>query len=357
MKQPVRVAVTGAAGNISRILIFKLITGEMLGKEQPVILNLIELPQAIDALRGVAMEIEDGAYPLVHGVTLHDNPESGFAGAHYAILVGAKPRSKGMERGDLLKANAQIFSAQGKAINDYANPDIKVLVVGNPANTNALIASRNAPNLNPSQFTAMTRLDQNRMSGLLASQLSCNASDVVNPIIWGNHSPTMYPDLHHATALGLSAMEQIDLNWYKDNYIPRVQQRGAEIIQVSGHSSVASAAQAALDHMRDLVCGTPEGRYVSMAVMSDGSYGIAPGIMFSFPVRCCYGRYQIVQNLSLTKFCQERLKKTEEELLKEREAVSDLLPKETEKSYERLAKLTIDATVHFMATPKIISTP
>ncbi|MCB1662098.1 MAG: malate dehydrogenase [Pseudomonadales bacterium] len=328
MKPAVRVAVTGAAGGIAYSLIFKIASGEMLGADQPVILHLVEIPQAMKALRGVAMELEDCAFPLVQQVNVYDDPNAGFAGVHYALLVGARPRGPGMERKDLLTENAKIFSVQGKALNDNANPDVRVLVVGNPANTNALIASRNAPNLSPAQFTAMTRLDHQRAKGILGNKLATNSSDVKGVIIWGNHSATQYPDLHHASIHGTPALEAVDEAWYKEQFIALVQQRGAAIINARGASSSASAAQAAIDHMRSWALGTGDD-WVSMAIPSDGSYGVETGIIYSFPVRCNYGRYEIVQGLEVSEFSRGKMKATEKELLEERAAINDLLPAET----------------------------
>jgi len=336
MRRPVRIAVTGAAGAISYSLLFKIAAGEMMGKDQPVILQLIEIPQAMDSLRGVAMELEDCAYPLLHTITLHDNVEDGFNNCHYALLVGAKPRGPGMERRDLMEANAEIFARQGKALNDHANRDVKVLITGNPANTNALIASRNAPDLSPSQFTCLTRLDHNRAKGILASHSGATARDIGNIIIWGNHSPTQYPDLHNATILGEPAMAQIDTAWYRDEFIPKVQQRGSEIIDARGLSSAASAAQAIVNQMHDWCLGTEPGEIVSMGILSDGSYGIEKGIFYSFPVRCNYGRYQIVQGLEINEFSRKRLTATEQELLDEKAVVEHLLPQETEASHSNL---------------------
>lgn len=336
MKQPVRIAVTGAAGNISYSLLFKIAAGEMLGPDQPVILQLVEIPQVMDKLRGVAMELEDCAFPLIHGISLHDNPFDGFKGIHYAMLVGARPRSKGMERADLLEANAAIFSEQGKALNEVANRDVKALVVGNPCNTNCLILSRNAPDLSPSQFCAMTRLDHNRAQGTLGNKLGVNPADIEGVCIWGNHSPTMYPDLHHAQVLGdEAAIDMIDDSWYKEEFTPRIQKRGAEIIEWRGLSSAASAAQAALDHMRDWALGS-DGRIVSMGIISDGSYGIAKGIYYSFPCVCDFGSYQIVHGLHINEYGQAKMKATEQELLEEKAAVEHLLPKETAESRENL---------------------
>ena len=337
MRRPVRIAVTGAAGAISYSLLFKIASGEMMGKDQPVILQLIELPGAMDSLRGVAMELEDCAYPLLHTITLHDNVEDGFKSAHYALLVGARPRGPGMERSDLLEVNAEIFARQGKALNDFANRDVKVLVTGNPANTNALIASRNAPDLSPSQFTCLTRLDHNRAKGILANQTGATSRDVSGIIIWGNHSPTQYPDLHHAKILGEPALAQVDTAWYRDEFIPKVQQRGSEIIGARGQSSAASAAQAIVNQMHDWVLGTEPGEIVSMGILSDGSYGIEKGIFYSFPVRCNYGRYQIEKGIEINEFSRQRLTATEQELLEEKAVINHLLPKETEASHLNLS--------------------
>ncbi|MBZ9538824.1 malate dehydrogenase [Modicisalibacter tunisiensis] len=336
MKRPFRIAVTGAAGSISNSLLFRLAAGEVFGPDQPLILQLIERPEAMEALRGMAMELEDCAFPLLHNVRLHDNIQDGFSNVHFAFLVGAKPRGPGMERADLLSANAEIFSAQGRALNDYANPDVKVLVVGNPANTNALIASRNAPDLSPSQFTAMSRLDHNRAQGMIANRFGCNASDVKKVAIWGNHSATQYPDLHHATAMGAPIWPELDPKWVDEEYIPRVQKRGAEIIAARGQSSAASAAQGAIDHMRDWYFGTPDDDFVSMCVVSDGSYGVTKGIVFSFPVRCRYGRYEIVQGLPIDEAGRKRIETTEKELVDEKAAVEHLLPAETEAAHLNL---------------------
>ncbi|MBY4677187.1 malate dehydrogenase [Marinobacterium arenosum] len=337
MRRPVRIAITGAAGSIANNLLFKIASGEMMGRDQPVILQLIEVPQAMEALRGIAMELEDCAYPLLHTITLHDNVEDGFNNVHYALLIGARPRGPGMERRDLLEVNAEIFTRQGRALNDFANRDVKVLVVGNPANTNALIASRNAPDLSPSQFTALTRLDHNRARGILANHTGANPKDIRRVVIWGNHSTTQYPDLHQATVLEQPAMEQINGDWYREVFIPKIQGRGGEIIKARGASSAASAAQAVVDHMRDWVLGTEVGEIVSMGIVSDGSYGIAKGIIYSFPVRCDYGRYQIVQGLPINEFSRERMTASEQELLAEREMVEHLLPAETAASHEDLS--------------------
>jgi malate dehydrogenase len=336
MKRPVRVAITGASGSISQSLLPKIASGDMFGKDQPVILQLVELPQCMNKLRGIAMELEDCAYPLLHTISLHDNAEDGFKSVHFALLIGATPRGPGMERSDLLSLNAKIFSLQGKALSEYANPDVKVLVVGNPANTNALIASRNAPKLSPSQFTALTRLDHNRCKGILANHTGANPKDISNVIVWGNHSSTMYPDLSHGKLYGSSILSQIDRSWYESEFIVKVQNRGAEIIEAQGRSSASSAAQAIVDHVRDWYLGTPLGEFVSMGILSDGSYGVEKGIVFSFPVRCDYGRYQIVQGLEVDEFSQKMIGITEKELLLERGIVSDLLPKDSEKSHNSL---------------------
>lgn len=338
MKQPVRIAITGAAGNISYSLLFKIAAGEMLGSDQPVILQLVEIPQSMDKLRGVAMELEDCAFPLVHGISLHSDLFEGFRGVHYALLVGARPRSQGMERADLLEANAAIFAEQGKALNDVANRDVKALVVGNPVNTNCLILAGNAPDLGPAQFSAMTRLDHNRARGILGNKLGVNPADIDGVCIWGNHSVTMYPDLHHARVLGEeSVIDQIDRKWYRDEFTPRIQKRGAEIIEARGMSSAASAAQAAIDHMRDWALGS-DGAVVSMGIISDGSYGIAKGIYYSFPVICEFGGYQIVQDLPVNKYAEQMMKKTEQELLEEKAAIEHLLPAQSAARLENLAR-------------------
>ena len=329
MKQPVRVAVTGAAGAISYTILFKIAAGELLGPDQPVILQLVEIPPAMTALDGVVMELIDCAFPLLAGITTHDNPESGFQDADVAFLIGARPRGPGMERADLLKENAKIFSVQGQALNAHAARDVRVLVVGNPANTNALIAARNAPDLNPRQFTAMTRLDHNRAVGILANYLSVQPTDVDHAIIWGNHSPTQYPDLHQATVKGQPALDQVDRTWYETDYIPTVAKRGAAIIEARGASSAASAAQAAIDHMHDWILGT-DGNVVSMAVPADGSYGIAPGVIYSYPVVCEAGDYQVVQGIEISDFSRGKMDATNDELVSERDAIADLLPPETE---------------------------
>ena len=326
MKAPVRVAVTGAAGQISYSLLFRIASGDMLGKDQPVILQLLEITPAMEALKGVIMELEDGAFPLVAGIIGTDDANVAFKDANYALLVGARPRGPGMERKDLLEANAAIFSAQGKAINDNASKDIKVLVVGNPANTNALIAQRNAPDINPRQFTAMTRLDHNRGMAQLANKLGKTVNDITKMTIWGNHSSTQYPDLHHCEVDGKVAVDQIEQDWYEGTYIPEVQQRGAAIIKARGASSAASAASAAVDHMRSWALGTADGDWVSMGIYSDGSYGIQEGLIYSFPCTCKDGDWSIVQGLEVNDFSRGKMEATEKELAEERDAVSHLLP-------------------------------
>nr|Q0VQ52.1 RecName: Full=Malate dehydrogenase [Alcanivorax borkumensis SK2]CAL16696.1 malate dehydrogenase [Alcanivorax borkumensis SK2] len=326
MKAPVRVAVTGAAGQISYSLLFRIASGDMLGKDQPVILQLLEITPALEALNGVIMELEDCAFPLVAGITGTDDANVAFKDADYALLVGARPRGPGMERKDLLEANAAIFSAQGKAINDNASKGIKVLVVGNPANTNALIAQRNAPDIDPRQFTAMTRLDHNRAMAQLANKLGKTVNDVKKMLIWGNHSSTQYPDLHHCEVDGKVAIDQVEQDWYENDYIPTVQQRGAAIIKARGASSAASAANAAVDHMRSWALGTDEGDWVSMGIYSDGSYGIQEGLIYSFPCTCKNGDWTIVQGLEVNDFSRGKMQATEQELAEERDAVSHLLP-------------------------------
>ena len=326
MTKPVRVTVTGAAGQISYSLLFRIASGEMLGPNQPVILQMLEITPALEALKGVAMELEDCAFPLLAGMVCTDQAEIAFKDSDFALLVGARPRGPGMERKDLLEANAAIFSAQGKAINDHASRDIKVLVVGNPANTNALIAQRNAPDINPRQFTAMTRLDHNRALSQIADKTSTTINDVTHMTIWGNHSATQYPDLHQTKVKGEAAIDLIDQAWYESDFIPTVQQRGAAIINARGASSAASAANAAIAHVRSWALGSPQGDWVSMGVYSDGSYGIAEGLIYSFPCICIDGDWQIVQGLEINSFSRERMSITEKELMEERDAVAHLLP-------------------------------
>lgn len=326
MKAPVRVAVTGAAGQIGYSLLFRIASGDMLGRDQPVILQLLEITPALEALKGVVMELEDCAFPLVSGITTSDKAEEAFKDADIALLVGARPRGPGMERKDLLEANAAIFSAQGKALNDAASRDVKVLVVGNPANTNSLIAQRNAPDLDARNFTAMTRLDHNRAVAQLANKTGAHNTEIKNMIIWGNHSATQYPDISKATVKGEAAPGLVDRDWYENDFIPTVQQRGAAIIKARGASSAASAAGSAIDHIRDWVLGTPEGEWTSMAVPSDGSYGIEKGIIYSYPCVCRNGDYEIVQDLEIDDFSREKMQATEQELVEERQAVEHLLP-------------------------------
>lgn len=325
MKAPVRVAITGAAGQISYSLLFRIAAGEMLGTDQPVILQLLEITPALEALKGTVMEIEDCAFPLVAGIVQTDDPNVAFKDADYCLLVGARPRGPGMERKDLLAANAAIFSVQGAAINKSASRDVKVLVVGNPANTNALIAYHNAPDLKPGQFTAMTRLDHNRAMAQLAAKTGTRSTEVNGVIIWGNHSATQYPDIHHCTIAGQPATALVDQQWVEKDFIPTVQQRGAAIIKARGLSSAASAANAAIAHMHDWALGTA-GKTVSMGIHSDGSYGIEPGLIYSFPVTCANGEYTIVQGLEINDFSRGLMQATEKELKEERDGVADLLP-------------------------------
>ncbi len=327
MKQPLRVAVTGAAGNISYAMLFRIASGEMLGKDQPVILQLLEIAPALDALKGVVMELEDCAFPLLAGIVQTDDATVAFKDVDYALLVGSRPRGPGMERKDLLEANAAIFSAQGKALNDVASRDVKVLVVGNPANTNALIAQRNAPDLDPRNFTAMTRLDHNRAMAQLAGKTDSTVNDVKKMIIWGNHSSTQYPDLTAATVNGKPALDLVDREWYEATYIPEVQQRGAAIIKARGASSAASAANAAIAHVRTWALGSDENDWVSMGVYSNGEYGIAKGLIYSFPVTCANGDWSIVEGVDVSSdFSKEKMAATEQELSEERDAVAHLLP-------------------------------
>jgi malate dehydrogenase len=326
MKDPVRVAVTGAAGQIGYALLFRIASGQMLGDDQPVILQLLEIPQAVGALEGVRMELDDCAFPLLAGVVCTDDANVAFEGADYGLLVGAMPRKEGMERADLLSANGAIFTAQGKAISESAAADVKILVVGNPANTNALIAMNNAPNTPDRQFTAMTRLDHNRAIAQLAAKAGAPVTEVTKMTIWGNHSATQYPDVFHAEVAGKPAFEAVgsDQSWLENDYIPTVQQRGAAIIKARGLSSAASAANAAIDHMRAWTLGTPEGDWVSMAVPSDGSYGVPEGLVSGFPCTCAGGDYQIVPGLELDEFSRGRLDASVAELVSERDAVAEL---------------------------------
>ena len=322
---PVRVAVTGAAGQIGYSLLFRIASGQLLGPDQPVILHLLEITPALDALKGVAMELEDCAFPLLSGVVQSDDPNVAFEGVNYALLVGSRPRSKGMERKDLLEANGAIFTVQGKALSDNAADDVRILVVGNPANTNSLIAMNNAPNIPNERFTAMTRLDHNRAIAQLAAKTGTTVNDITRMTIWGNHSATQYPDLFHAEVNGTIAAEAVgDQTWIESDFIPKVQQRGAAIIAARGLSSAASAANAAIDHVHTWVTGTAEGDWVSMAIPSDGSYGVPEGLMSSFPVTCKDGQYSIVQGLEHDAFSQERIDATVAELVEERDTVAEL---------------------------------
>jgi malate dehydrogenase len=324
-RKPVRIAITGAAGQIGYQLAFRIASGQMLGPEQPVILQLLEITPALAALNGVAMELEDCAFAPLHGVVVTDQAEVGFRDADFALLVGARPRGPGMERKDLLLANAQIFSAQGQALNTVASRGIMVLVVGNPANTNALIARENAPDIDAKNFTAMTRLDHNRAKAQLAAKAGTPVTDVTGMIIWGNHSATQVPDLAHARVAGRSALSVVPREWYEQEFIPNVQQRGAAIIKARGASSAASAASAAIDHVRDWALGTAGDDWVSMAVASDGSYGIREGVVYSYPVTCSGGRYEIVQGLAVDAFCRAKLEASDAELREERAGVESLL--------------------------------
>jgi malate dehydrogenase len=325
MKAPVRVSITGAAGQIGYQLAFRIASGQMLGSDQPVILQLLEITPALDALKGVVMELDDCAFPTLAGIVATDDPNTAFKDTDYALLVGARPRGPGMERKDLLEANAAIFSVQGKALNDHASRGVKVLVVGNPANTNALIAQSNAPDLDPRNFTAMTRLDHNRAKAQLAAKTDAHVNDIRRMTIWGNHSATQYPDVSFATVNGKSASALVETSWLTDEFIPVVQQRGAAIIKARGASSAASAASAAIDHVRDWALGTPADDWVSMAVPADGSYGIEPGVVYSFPVRCSGGDYTIVQDLEIGDFSRGRMDATNKELREERAAIEELL--------------------------------
>ena len=324
MKDPVRVTITGAAGQIGYALLIRVASGAMLGNDQPVILQLLEITPALDAVKGLVMELDDCAFPLLQEVVYTDDANVAFKDTDYALLVGSRPRGPGMERKELLEANAAIFSVQGKALNDNASRDVKVLVVGNPANTNALIAQRNAPDLSARNFTAMTRLDHNRAMAQLAAKAGKHVSEIDGLCIWGNHSATQYPDIHRASVAGEGAMSMIDMDWYTADFIPTVQQRGAAIIEARGASSAASAANAAIDHMRDWVLGTDS--VVSMGVYSDGSYGVAEGLIYSFPVTCQGGDWSIVQGVEVNEFSQEKMDATAIELAEERDAVAHLLP-------------------------------
>jgi malate dehydrogenase len=325
VKKPVTVTITGAAGQIGYALGFRVASGQMLGADQPVNLNLLEITPALPALGGVVMELMDCAFPTLHRVLATDDAKAAFRDCDFALLVGARPRGPGMERKDLLLANAQIFSAQGNALNEGASRDVRVLVVGNPANTNALIAASNAPDIDRRNFTAMTRLDHNRALAQLAEKTGVHTSAIRRIAIWGNHSSTQYPDISHCTVDGKPARSLVEVQWYRDEFIPTIQQRGAAVIKARGSSSAASAASAAIDHVRDWVRGTPDGDWVSMAVPSDGSYGIPEGVAYSYPVTCKGGRYQIVQGLAVDEFSRARMDATHRELLEEREGVRELI--------------------------------
>ena len=319
------VTITGAAGQIGYQLAFRIASGQLLGAAEKINLNLLEITPALDALKGLAMELDDCAFETLGNIVISDNPDQAFKDSDYAFLVGAKPRGPGMERSDLLQENAKIFSAQGKAINENASRDIKVLVVGNPANTNALIAMSNAPDIDQNAFTAMMRLDHNRALAQLASKLDCHSTELSNMTIWGNHSTTQYPDVTNLKIASESIRNRLDQAWVKDDFIPRVQNRGSEIIKARGSSSAASAASAAIDHMRDWSLGTRENDWVSMAIPSDGSYDISKGIIYSFPVTCENGSYSIVQNLEINEFSRKCMERSETELLEEKAAIKHLL--------------------------------
>jgi malate dehydrogenase len=325
MKKPVNVTITGAAGQIGYALAFRVASGQLLGADQPVNLRLLEITPALPGLQGVVMELNDCAFPTLNGVTATDDAKVAFRDCGVALLVGARPRGPGMERKDLLLANAQIFSAQGKALNEVADRNVKVLVVGNPANTNALIARANAPDLNPRNFTAMTRLDHNRALAQLAEKTGTHTTDIRKLTIWGNHSSTQYPDLSHATVAGKAAKSLVDQKWIEETFIPVVQQRGAAIIKARGASSAASAASAAIDHVHTWIKGTAPGDWSSMAIPSDGSYGIKEGLIYSYPVTTQNGEYQVVQGLAIDDFSRKRMDLSEQELREERDGVKDLL--------------------------------
>ncbi len=325
MKTPVTVTVTGAAGQIGYALLFRIASGAMLGADQPVRLNLLDITPALDALEGVRMELEDCAFPLLAGISCSDDPNIAFADTDYALLVGARPRGPGMERKDLLEANAAIFSVQGQAMNAVASRNIKVLVVGNPANTNALIAMHNAPDIAGTQFTAMTRLDHNRAITQIAQKTGARTTDVTHMTIWGNHSATQYPDLYNTRINGESAIELVDQTWFEDTFIPTVQQRGAAIIKARGASSAASAANAAIDHMRTWALGTAENDWTSMGVLSTGAYGVPEGLIYSFPCACKDGVYHVVEGLEINEFSRAKMDATAQELSEERDAVRHLL--------------------------------
>ena len=325
MKTPINVAITGAAGQIGYALAFRVASGALLGPDQPINLHLLEITPALPTLQGVVMELNDCAFPTLNKIVASDDARVAFKDCHVGLLVGARPRGPGMERKDLLLANAQIFSVQGKALNEVASRDVRVLVVGNPANTNSLIAMKNAPSLNPHCFTAMTRLDHNRALSQLAEKTGVHYNHIRRMIIWGNHSATQYPDISHCTVNGKPAKSLADQAWIESNFIPTVQQRGAAIIKARGASSAASAASAAIDHVRDWVKGSPEGDSLSMGIPSDGSYGIPEGVIYSYPVVCRNGTYEIVKGLAIDDFSRKRMDATHAELREERDGVKDLL--------------------------------
>ena len=325
MKAPVKVTVTGAAGQIAYSILFRIASGQMLGPDQPISLQLLEITPAMKALEGVMMELDDCAFPLLAGIKASDDAKVAFDGCDYGMLVGARPRGPGMERSDLLAANGGIFKDQGSAINSVANDHVKIVVVGNPANTNALVCIQNAPDVPPEQITAMTRLDHNRAKYQIAKKAACDVSEVKKLTIWGNHSTTQYPDLHHAEVAGKAAMSFVEPDWYDKEYIPKVAKRGAEIIDARGASSAASAANAAIEHMRDWVLGTPSDDWTSMGVWSDGNnYDVSPGLVYSFPVRCTGGKYEIVTGLEVSDYSRQKMNDTQAELLEEKEAVSNI---------------------------------
>ena len=325
MKAPVKVTVTGAAGQIAYSILFRIASGQMLGPDQPISLQLLEITPAMKALEGVMMELDDCAFPLLASIKASDDANVAFDGCDYGMLVGARPRGPGMERSDLLAANGGIFKDQGSAINSVANDHVKIVVVGNPANTNALVCIQNAPDVPPEQITAMTRLDHNRAKYQIAKKAACDVSEVKKLTIWGNHSTTQYPDLHHAEVAGKAAMSFNEQDWYDKEYIPKVAKRGAEIIDARGASSAASAANAAIEHMRDWVLGTPSDDWTSMGVWSDGNnYDVSSGLVYSFPVKCSGGKYEIVTGLEVSEYSRQKMNDTQTELLEEKEAVSNI---------------------------------
>ena len=324
-ESPVRVAVTGAAGQIGYAILFRIASGQLLGPDTPVHLSLLEIPAAVKVAEGTAMELDDCAFPLLAGIDISDDPNQAFDGVNVALLVGARPRSKGMERGDLLEANGGIFKPQGQALSDHAASDIRVLVVGNPANTNCLIAQCNAPDIPPERFTAMMRLDHNRSIAQLARKTGASVQDITNMTIWGNHSATQYPDIFHAKVRGENAADVVnDQAWLESDFIPTVQKRGAAIIEARGASSAASAANAAIDHVHDWTLGTAPGDWVSMAIPSTGAYGVEEGLISSFPVTCSDGTYEVVEGLEINEFSRSRIDATVNELKEERDAVRHL---------------------------------